>query len=87
MTDPVVEEEIKIEAIEKATVETHTKKQKESILKTITSTIWLWVEELTNTISSESKKETPKHSTEHQITPEIEKEELALIKKRGIHEE
>ena len=85
MTDPVVEEEV--EAVVKETVETHTKKQKESILKTITSTIWLWVEELTNTIWGESKKEQKQHSAQNQITPEIEKKEVALIKKRGIHEE
>ncbi len=87
MTDSLAEEEIQTEEIEKDSIEKHTTKQKESILKTIGNTIWLWVEELTNTIWGESKKETPKDTTHHQITPELEKEEAKLIKTRWIHEE
>jgi len=88
MTEPIVEEEIeKIVEIEKDSIERHTKKQKESIFKAIGTTIWLWVEELSNAIWGESKKAAPKDTTHHQITPELEKEEAKLIKKRWIHEE
>gem|GEM_PF-5717689 len=40
MTDPIVEEEIE-KIVEKDSIERHTKKQKESIFKTIGNTIWL----------------------------------------------
>lgn len=85
-TNDEIESEQK-ELPDETNIEKHKKRQKESLLKAIGSTFWLWIEELTKTISSESKKETSTHSTKHQITPELEKEESAVIKRRWIHEE
>lgn len=86
MTDPILEEEGE-KIIEKDSVERQTKKQKESIVKTIGTTIWLWAEELGNAIWGESKKTVTKDANQYQITPELEKNEDKLIKKRWVHED
>lgn len=75
------------ESVTKNTIETHTKKQKESIVKTIKNIIWLWVEELGNAIWGEGTKEPAKDHKQYQIDQELEKAEERQIKKRSIHED
>ena len=66
----------------------HTQKQKESLLTTIGNTIWLGVEELSNTIwGSDKQKQPTQDCAGHQISTKLEKQEEALIKKRGLHED
>ena len=82
--DIVVEEQA---IVEENIIEKHTKKQTESIFQTIGSTLWLWVQELNNTIWWSDKKKPAPQDASHQITSDLEKKESHLIKTRGIHEE
>ena len=87
MIDPVVEEKIQTKEIQETGIEKNTKKQKESIIKTIGTTIWLWIEELGNAIWGESKKIPNNDNNHYQVNQELEKIEEKQIKKRGIHQD